>query len=311
LNPGVRLLGIRLLPAVAYAAIAVLLGLRHGLPVADDMLVVWIVLGLACASIASGRRRLGQLVVDWLPLAAVLTGYDLSRGVAGGRVPIQGSDEVWVAHHVFGTVPSVWLQQHLWNPNHIHWYDLATWGVYTSYFFATFVVLTVLWLRDHAAFRRYVALLVAIWVVGLCFFTAFPTIPPWLARQKGMIGPVERLIGPIGTTLPAFLDPTPVWERGVRLGNDLAAFPSMHEAMTVLISVFFWGRTRRAWLRAVLVAYPLAMAFALVYTGEHYVLDLAAGAGLVLAVVAADRKLKPVLAPKLRLATLLAWTLQR
>jgi membrane-associated phospholipid phosphatase len=41
--------------------------------------------------------------------------------------------------------------------------------------------------------------------------------------------------------------------------------------------LFFWGMWRKPWQRAVLVAYPLAMVFALVYGGEHYVVDALIG----------------------------------
>ena len=48
--------------------------------------------------------------------------------------------------------------------------------------------------------------------------------------------------------------------------------PSLHAAYPMLICLFFWSRANR-WFRALLVAYVLAMAFTLVYTGEHFVID--------------------------------------
>ena len=44
----------------------------------------------------------------------------------------------------------------------------------------------------------------------------------------------------------------------------------------MLIAIFFWRLARWRW-RVVLAAYPLAMAFSLVYTAEHYVSDVIAG----------------------------------
>jgi membrane-associated phospholipid phosphatase len=44
----------------------------------------------------------------------------------------------------------------------------------------------------------------------------------------------------------------------------------------MMLALFFWG-TARWWLRVVLVAYALAMALTLVYTGEHYVIDVLVG----------------------------------
>jgi membrane-associated phospholipid phosphatase len=66
----------------------------------------------------------------------------------------------------------------------------------------------------------------------------------------------------------------------------VAAVPSLHAAYPVLVLLFFWGRAR-PWLRALLVAYPLAMAFTLVYGGEHYVFDVVLGWVYAVAVFAA------------------------
>jgi membrane-associated phospholipid phosphatase len=65
-------------------------------------------------------------------------------------------------------------------------------------------------------------------------------------------------------------------------GNPWAAMPSLHfaTALTGAVSLSETGRGPGAagW------AYALTLGFALVYLGEHYVTDLAAGAGLVVAV---------------------------
>ena len=65
--------------------------------------------------------------------------------------------------------------------------------------------------------------------------------------------------------------------------NDVAAFPSLHAAFPMLITIFFWSRigSRR---RAVLVAYTVAMALTLVISGEHYMVDVLGG-WIVVAVV--------------------------
>jgi membrane-associated phospholipid phosphatase len=65
--------------------------------------------------------------------------------------------------------------------------------------------------------------------------------------------------------------------------------PSLHAAYALLIALFLWRLVSRPW-RVGLVAYPLAMAFALVYTGEHYVSDVLVGwLYAVAAFVAVDR----------------------
>jgi membrane-associated phospholipid phosphatase len=60
--------------------------------------------------------------------------------------------------------------------------------------------------------------------------------------------------------------------------------------------------------RPLLVAYPLAMAFSLVYLGEHYVADLAAGAALVAAVSYAEPRLLTALQARLARRSVVAGT---
>jgi len=60
--------------------------------------------------------------------------------------------------------------------------------------------------------------------------------------------------------------------------------------MTAAVSAFIWTRVRPGW-RPLLVAYPLIMAFTLVYTAEHYVVDVLLGWVLAAVVIAATRYL--------------------
>ena len=52
--------------------------------------------------------------------------------------------------------------------------------------------------------------------------------------------------------------------------------PSLHGALSMLLAVFLWPFVRRPW-RPLLLLYPLVMAFVLVYSAEHYVVDILAG----------------------------------
>ena len=67
-----------------------------------------------------------------------------------------------------------------------------------------------------------------------------------------------------------------LFERGSEYANPVAAVPSLHAAYTLLFSIFLWRLVPR-WARVLLAAYPPAMAFALVYTGEHYLVDILLG----------------------------------
>ncbi|HZU21176.1 MAG TPA: phosphatase PAP2 family protein [Gaiellaceae bacterium] len=295
-----RLALLRILVPTAYLALAGAVFFARGVPLDRGMLVAWILGALLCLSLGSLISFIRSVLLEWLPLLAALTLYDVLRGVGGGRVPIHGEFQIWLDRHVFGfgSVPTVWLQQHLFHANRISTVDRIAFATYMSYFFVTPVALGGIWLLDRRLFRRYARQLALLAFAAVAFFTACPTIPPWLAAQKQMIGgSAQRLIGVIGLHM-GYWDPTPLWERGVRLANDLAAFPSLHEAMTILLSVVLWRRVPRV-VRPLLVAYPLLMAFSLVYLGEHYVADLVAGAVLVAAVCAAEPRLLGALQARL------------
>ena len=80
--------------------------------------------------------------------------------------------------------------------------------------------------------------------------------------------------------------------------NLVAAMPSLHAASTLLVTVILWQRTRRRVLRVLLVAYPPAMAFTLVYGGEHYVIDVLVGWLYVLAVLVVASAVERALAAR-------------
>jgi membrane-associated phospholipid phosphatase len=76
-------------------------------------------------------------------------------------------------------------------------------------------------------------------------------------------------------------------DQGQSSVNLVAAIPSLHAALTMAVAAFLWNRVSRKW-QPLLVAYVLVMAFTLVYTAEHYVIDILLGwvlAAMVLVVI--------------------------
>jgi membrane-associated phospholipid phosphatase len=112
-------------------------------------------------------------------------------------------------------------------------------------------------------------------VAGVTTYALFPAVPPWLASSDGDLPPTDRVVGFVSDAAPVGHFGA-LWESGTRYANDVAAMPSLHAAYALLIALFFWPLVGR-WWRVLLVAYPLAMAFALVYTAEHYVSDVLLG----------------------------------
>lgn len=147
--------------------------------------------------------------------------------------------------------------------------------------------------REH--FARAATLIYATFDVGVLGYWLIPTAPPWYAAEHGRLGDpgepqLRRLMLDYGEQF--WQDR---WERlydGLA-GNPLAAMPSLHFATSVTAAHVLAdaGPVEGAigWL------YAGTLGFALVYLGEHYVVDLIAGLALAEGVRAAEPLATPVL----------------
>lgn len=269
---------------VGYLAVMCLIIVTTGVPTGRRAIAMMTVAGLATSRLGHGWRSLGRVVLDWLPFTIVLMAYDKTRGLATSvGLPVHESDVIGWERALFGGhVPTVWLQQHLYDPHHVFWYDALFSVTYCTHFLATPLIAALLWLRDRVLWLQYIARVIMLSVAGLVTYVLFPEAPPWLAAQHGALPAVARLSGRGFVRLGApqlqqTLDHA--LESG---GNQVAAMPSLHVGFACLIAIFVAGKVRRRWW-PLLWSYPALMGLALVYLGEHYVVDLLAGLGYALA----------------------------
>jgi membrane-associated phospholipid phosphatase len=250
---------------------------RDGVPFARERMLIWLGLGLLAFSLANLGRSLVAALVDWVPFVGVLVLYDLARGIADNIGTAPHLEPQIDADKAFGggDLPTVWLQRHFWHGGHdLHWYDYAAWGVYITHFFATLVVAAILWIAARHLYRRFVAMVVTLAVLGFATYIAYPAVPPWLAGHQHQIPHVASIIGVVFAHLKV-ADFNALFEQGRQWSNRVAAMPSLHAAESLLIAMYLWGRTR--WARPLLALYPPAMAVALVYSAEHWVIDILIG----------------------------------
>ncbi|HET9154496.1 MAG TPA: phosphatase PAP2 family protein [Solirubrobacterales bacterium] len=249
---------------------------HYGVPVQRELVVLWTCGALACFSLGRPPREIARLLIDWLPIVAVLWVYDLTRGAADSLgIGIHYHPMIDFDRAVFGEVPTVWLQHRIYDPEAVRWWDVAFTIVYTSYFIVPFALAGWLWARDRLGFKRFARRLVTLSFAGLATYLAFPAAPPWMASETGLIGQVHRSTGRGWEVLG--LGTASLFSKGQEVGNLVAAVPSLHSAITTLVALFLWGRVRRRRLRPLLLLYPLAMAVALMATGEHYFFDVSLG----------------------------------
>ena len=268
----------RLVVGWAVFAIAfVVYTLFLGLPYSEDEILLWLTAALFVASLSDlGQWRRG-LVRDWLPLYVVLAVYALLRGYASHVLwgPFYRPQVAFDSFIGGGRPPTVTLQRWLFRANDLRPWDYAVWLTYMSHFFTSFIVAGVLWKRDHARFKRFVALFVGLTFLGYITYVLYPALPPWLASQTGHIAPITRII-PVVWNHVGIHGAGALFTGNNQFDNNIAAMPSLHAAYPMLLLLFFWKRARPV-VRAILVGYVLAMAFTLVYTGEHFVLDEVVG----------------------------------
>ncbi|HEY6730520.1 MAG TPA: phosphatase PAP2 family protein [Solirubrobacterales bacterium] len=270
-------LGLYVIALLAWSA-------AYGIPVQRELVILWTCIALACVSIGRPPREILQLVLDWLPIVAVLWIYDLTRGAADSTgISVNYHPMIDFDKFVFGgEVPTEWLQDRLYQPG-VKWWDVLFTFIYTSYFIVPFALAGYYWARDRPAFQRFTRRLVTLSLAGLATYLAFPAAPPWLAGEMGLIDEVHRSTGKGWEVIS--VGTASLFSKGQASSNLVAAVPSLHTAIVTLVAIFLWSRVRPS-LRPLLLLYPLLMGLTLMATGEHYFFDVALGwiyAGAVMA----------------------------
>jgi hypothetical protein len=136
----------------------------------------------------------------------------------------------------------------------------------------TFGVLALLYLCRPAGYRSARWVLLALNVVAFVLFAAFPVAPPRLLPNSGFVD----IVAASGTW--------GAWESsGSKIAQhaDLyAALPSLHVAQAVWVLLVVFATTRRRLLRALAVAHLAGTVLVVLSTGNHYIVDVLAGAGV-------------------------------
>ena len=265
----------RLIALGLYAAAFAVTAVVVGLPAGRDRLIFWILGALVLASIGQEQGP-SRLIRDFVPLVAVLTAYDFLKGRTYGITGhVYTYPQIRVDEFLFGgTVPTVTLQRWFYTPGSPHLWDYLMVLVYLSYFFVPLITAALLWKFAYQWFGRFALMLILLAAMALVTYALFPADPPWLAARHHDIPEVSRIIKGLASDLHIRMGRA--FGSKSTLVNPIAAVPSLHFAVTTSLLLFFWPLTKR-W-RWLLVAYPIAMGVALVYLGEHYVLDLLVGA---------------------------------
>jgi membrane-associated phospholipid phosphatase len=231
------------------------------------------------------KLRLAGIAIVELGVAA--TGYlvySLTCGAVRGHQAIAFRNAQQVVD--FERVTGLLVERHLQAPILAHSWLLQTFNSIYMFGHLPLVVAVALWtFVFHRAHYRVIRNAVLIsGGIALIIFYVFPLAPPRLVPSLGLVD-TAAMVSPVYDTV----EPKVFF-------NPYAAMPSMHIGWDLLmgfalVSCASWRAVR--WTGALL---PVGMLFAIVVTGNHYVVDGLAGAavgafGLTIALVMEQLKL--------------------
>jgi hypothetical protein len=234
---------------------------------------------LAVMAFALYANRGGRFVRDWLPVFLAFICYGLvAKAVPDLGLQVHYTPQIDVDRVLgLGQVPTTWLQGHLYHgkTGPLEIFSLL---MYMSHFVAPVALACLIWLRWPG--RGFNDLLYGIVMVSFLAEIAFllaPTAPPWLAAEHGLIPPVDPVLkqslSDIGLSELARA------KGDASLYNVTAAIPSLHAAWPLIGLLVIRKHGLPRWLFWTQAAITLAVCFAIVYTGEHYVIDALIGFG--------------------------------
>ena len=233
----------------------------------------------ASPAVASGPKRARGAVRE---IVLVLAGVLIYFGVRGVTV----TDAQEALDHALDLVAlektlGVYVEPSLqtlvlgsdWLVDFMNWiYIWGHWPVIAG-------VLLWLFFAHPAGYRRTRNAMLISGGIGLLVFMSFPVAPPRLAGLGFTDTVTENSSAYRVLQPPAFV-------------NQYAAMPSLHVGWDLLMGLAVYAYARHVLVRIAGLALPVLMVSAVLLTANHYVIDAAGGAALVLASMAAARRIE-------------------
>jgi membrane-associated phospholipid phosphatase len=228
---------------------------------------------------ATGRRVLprgwGDFAFQVSLWAGFLLAYQVARGVADRNTAkaFENGLKVIDLETRANFVIEISLQSFVHSSNFL--IAATSYTYWLSQFTILAAALLWVYLRRNEAFLRFRNLVMLANLIGLAGYVLLPTAPPRMFPGFGFADTLA-LFGGLnhGSGLIELAS------------NPYAAMPSLHAADALIVGITLASLTRRWLVRAVWLAWPAWVWFSVMATGNHFWLDIAAGA-LVAALAAA------------------------
>jgi membrane-associated phospholipid phosphatase len=234
------------------------------------------------ASTATVARRLprgwAHLTLQFAFWIGFYFAYQLARGVADrGGVTAAFAHGQWIIdfQRSLGSMVELTLQRA------VEGSALLIQATSITYWLSQFAVvglaLTWVYFRAHERFYGFRNMLIAGNLIGLVGYVLLPTAPPRMFPEAGFTDTLAaHSTVNHSSTFVAFAS------------NPYAAMPSLHALDALIVSVVMATVVRRWWAKALWLAWAPWVWFAVMATGNHFWLDIAAGilvAGVAAAIV--------------------------
>jgi membrane-associated phospholipid phosphatase len=246
--------------------------------------VVLVGAGLApaalCVAVPRSRARDAGVVI--LNMWAYVAAYEMPHDDPEALVARVLVDYPIAVDRVLGlgSPPTLRLQRAFSAPGTVNRFERLLVWCHWMWFAVPHATVAYVWWRAPERSAAAATRMYAVFDVGAVFYWAIPTAPPWWAAARGRLDDgrpvrVRRMMIEYGQQFWGDR-----WEAlyDVLGGNPLAAMPSLHFA-TSLMGAHLLSEVDPV-AGAVGCTYALTLGLALVYLGEHYAVDLIAGAAL-------------------------------
>jgi hypothetical protein len=228
-------------------------------------------------AVPAGRSWTGRVwrrAPIWIELAIVawlFWLYDVINDLAPIRhaLAIVNARGVLSFEHSLGLSPELAINR--WLAAHGTLALIAAYDYFFAHAVVTFTVLVLVWWRLPDRYIRLRTLLVIINLIAFTVFWRYPLAPPRLFPSLGYVDVIAHAHALVS------------WHSGalVHDADQFAAMPSLHIAWATWSAIGVWNLTRHVVIRAIASVYPVLTAIVVLGTGNHYLMDVLAGAGTV------------------------------
>jgi hypothetical protein len=216
------------------------------------------------------RRRDGRapLTLELAVIAWLFWLYDVINNFA----PTRAAQAMSNASAVLSVERSLHLDIELTLDRWLSAHEVLAFVASYYYFFAhalvTFAVLALLWWRSPPLYRRMRTQLVIINLIAFAVFWRYPLAPPRMLSTLGYQDVVSQSDGVFS------------WHSGAlrQDADQFAAMPSLHIAWALWSACSLWQLSRHRVVRALAILHPCVTTVVVLATGNHWLLDVAAGA---------------------------------